>query len=213
VNEPDLGLDGVPTVALGSAIQDLHAPQQLTGHFNLVVNVAADLLALGRHCGSHIVGIESSAGDSMDQLNDVTVPNNIRVISHHQVFLCGSLNQPPVVHILEGVASDLLLMGGAPLVRVAHRIYSCMRVQPAGASVGVAQCDLGAMYHRQRLPACDRCQPAIQRGLERTGHDAVMWSSPMQRLEVDVEDSYIDGQWNPNEDQQTTNGVHPQLAI
>jgi len=35
----------------------------------------------------------------------------------------------------------------------------------------------------------------------------------MQRFEMDVEDSYIDGQWNPNEDQQTTDGVHPQLAI
>lgn len=111
-------------------------------------------LTLWRHSRRNIVRIQCPAGNPMDQFDFVTVPYFINRI-HHQIILFGSLNNPPVVHVLEAVAGHLLLMARTAFVRISHGIHVRVRMQPTGATQCVTQCDLRALAHDQRLALGD----------------------------------------------------------
>ena len=110
VDQSDLGVDGVPHLTSRVSIDDVDPPEVLGGHGDVVVDVAGDLLVMRRHWGGHIMGVEGSMGQAMNQLDDLPMLDAVIGLLHGQVLSVGSLDDPPVVDILVCVAGDLLLV-------------------------------------------------------------------------------------------------------
>ena len=92
-------------------LEFLKSPVQLLDKTrDVVVNVAGDLLVMRRHWGGHIMGVEGSMGQDMNQLDDLPMLDAVIGLLHGQVLSVGSLDDPPVVDILVCVAGDLLLV-------------------------------------------------------------------------------------------------------
>ena len=71
---------------------------------------------------------------------------------------------PPVVDVLEVIARDLLLVGGAASVRVAERVRVVVRVQPAGCrAVCATQRHLRPERYFQRLSFRNGCQSTLMK--------------------------------------------------
>ena len=74
-------------------------------------------------------------------------------------------DDPPVIDVFEHITGDLLLVGAASTIWVAHGVDMGMRVEPAGTPphVGcVSQCDLRTIGHMQWLPLGQCCQTTLQ---------------------------------------------------
>ena len=110
VDQSDLRVDGVPHLTGRVSVDDVDPPEVLGRHGDVVVNVAGDLLVVRRHWGGHIVRVEGSVGQAMNQLDNLSVFDAVVGLLHGQVLSVGSLDDPPVVHILVSVAGDLLLV-------------------------------------------------------------------------------------------------------
>ena len=93
-------------------VDDVDPPEVLRGHGDVVVDVAADLLVVRRHGRGHVVGVEGAVGEAVHQLDDLAVLDAVQRLLHGQVLAVWSLDDPPVVDILEGVAGHLLLVRG-----------------------------------------------------------------------------------------------------
>ncbi len=73
-------------------------------------------------------------------------------------------DDPPVIDVLEVVARDLLLVGGAAVVRVTQRVRVVVGVEPARRrAVRATQRHLGAERDVERLSLRDGCEAALQR--------------------------------------------------
>lgn len=57
-------------------------------------------LRLRRHGRGHVVRVERAAGDAVQQLHDVAVPDGVRRPRHRQRRHVRPLHDPPVVHVL-----------------------------------------------------------------------------------------------------------------
>jgi hypothetical protein len=72
----------------------------------------------------------------VDHLDHVPVLDPVDGLLHRQVLSVRTLDDPPVVDVLVGVAGDLLLVGGAAAVRISGggagggkaRGWSCRRI-------------------------------------------------------------------------------------
>ena len=102
----------------GVWVDDVHLPEVFGGHADVVVNVAGDLLVVWGHWSGHIMRVQGSVRHSVDQLNCVPVFDDVQGLVHGQVFSLRPLHDPPIVHVLVAVTTDLLLMGGASAVVV-----------------------------------------------------------------------------------------------
>ena len=71
----------------------VHLPQVLSRHGDVVVNVAGDLLVVRGHGSRHVVRVESSVSETMNQLNDVTMLDPVQGLFHCQVL---SVNQSEI---------------------------------------------------------------------------------------------------------------------
>ena len=118
VDEPDLGVDGVPDIARLVPVHNVHRPQVLGRHGDVVVDVAGDLLVVRRHRGRHVVRVKGPVGEAVHQLDYVAVLDAVEGLLDGKVLPVRALDEPPVVDVLEGVAGDLLLVRGAPPVRI-----------------------------------------------------------------------------------------------
>ena len=73
------------------------------------------------------------------------------------------LDDPPVIHVLEVITRDLLLVGGAAFVRVPERVRVVVWVEPAGCgAVGPTQRYLRAVRDLQGLPLSDGRQSTLR---------------------------------------------------
>ena len=118
VDQSHLGVDGVPHVPGALPVDNVHGPEVLGGHGDVVVDVAGDLLVVGRHGRGHVVGVERAMGEPVHQLHHVAVLDAVDGLLDDEVLAVRALDDPPVVDVLVGVAGDLLLVGGSSLVRI-----------------------------------------------------------------------------------------------
>ena len=108
MDESDLRVDGVPHVTSLVSVDNVnlrkhlenhhfckifHLPQVLSRHGDVVVNVAGDLLVVRGHGSRHVVRVESSVSETMNQLNDVTMLDPVQRLLHCQVL---SVNQSKI---------------------------------------------------------------------------------------------------------------------
>ena len=116
VDQPDLGVNGVPHLSGRVPVDDVDPPEVLGGHGDVVVDVAGDLLVMRRHGSGHIMRVECAVSQTMDKLDNLSVLDAVIRLLHSEVLPVGSLDDPPVVDVLVGVAGDLLLMRGPATV-------------------------------------------------------------------------------------------------
>ena len=86
--------------------------------------------------------------------------------NNHYALLFRMFYNPPVIHIFEDIACDLLLMTASPSICIPYRVYMGMRVEPAGSTwdriKGVTQRDLGTKCNIQRLSFGQCGQSSLQ---------------------------------------------------
>jgi len=68
MEKTQLRVDRVPDLTGGILGEDVHLPEVLGGHGDVVVDVAGDLLVLGGGGGGHVVRIKSAVGHAVDNL-------------------------------------------------------------------------------------------------------------------------------------------------
>lgn len=210
VDQANLALDRVPEVAVAFSIDDFDAPQILRGHRNVVVDVTRNFLALGRHGGCDVVRIEGTTRDPVDQLNDVSVFQADDRSRNHQIFHFRQLHDPPVVHVLEGVTRDLLLMGTSSRVSVSQRVNVVVAVQPTSSTVRVPQSYLGAVSHFQRLALRYARETTLQTRLERARHHGIVRPCLRQHRQMHVKDTQINESKNQDYYEQPQHQMHPE---
>ena len=74
------------------------------------------------------MGVESSVSESMDNLNNIPMLDTINGFLHSKILPVGSLDNPPIVDILECIAGYLLLVAGPPTITVPDRVDVLMTV-------------------------------------------------------------------------------------
>ncbi len=108
----------MPHVPGAVPVHNVHGPQILGRHRDVVVDVAGDLLVMGRHGRRHVVGVECAVGEAVHQLDGIAVLDAVNRLLDDQILAVRPLDDPPVVDVLEGVAGDLLLVRGTPPIRI-----------------------------------------------------------------------------------------------
>ena len=127
----------MPHVSVGVLVDDVDLPEVLRRHGDVVVYVAGDLLVVRGHRGGNVVGVKGAVGHAVDQLDGVPVLDGVDGLGDRQLLPLRPLDDPPVVDVLEGVAGDLLLVGGAPTVGVPehrHKLQSGLLYIPKSLS-------------------------------------------------------------------------------
>ena len=213
VDQTDLGVDGVPDIPGRVPVDDVHLPEVLGGHGDVVVDVAGHLLVVRRHGGGHVVRVESSVSETMHQLDDFSMFYPVKRFLHSKIFSVGSLHNPPVVDILEGVAGDLLLMRRTSTISISDRINMFMTVQPTGLSMSMSQSDLTSMNNHLRLTSNNRSKTSIKTCLELAGHQGIMSSCLGQDGEVKREEAEIEKCWNGDQDGCSDDAVGQKLSV
>ena len=88
-----------------------------------------------RHWGSNIVRVESSVSQAVDNLDDISVLDTINGFLDSKILPVWSLDDPPIVDILECVARHLVLVTGPPAICIPHRVDMLMAVHPSSLAV------------------------------------------------------------------------------
>ena len=139
--------------------------------------------------------------------------DSVKRFLHRQIFSVGSLDDPPVVDILEGVAGDLLLMRGASTICIPDRIDMFMTMKPAGLPMSVSQSNLTSVNNHLRLTTDNGSKTSIKTRLELACHQGVMSSSFGQDCEVKREETKIEKCWNSDQDGCTDSTISQQLSV
>ena len=113
-----------------------------------------------RHWGSNIVRVESSVSQAVDNLEDISVLDTINGFLDSKILPVWSLDDPPIVDILECVSRHLLVTG-PPAICIPHRVDMLMAVHPSSLAVCVAQCDLATMGYHTRLTTDYGAKPSL----------------------------------------------------
>lgn len=77
---------------------------------DIVVNETGHFLKSRAHWRRHIVGVQKTHGDAVNELDDVPMTESINGLRHNEIRHVRSLYDPPVINILVRVACHLLLM-------------------------------------------------------------------------------------------------------
>ena len=67
--------------------------------------------------------VEGAVRHAVDNLDNVAVLDAVNWLLDGKLLPVGPLDNPPVVDVLEGVAGNLLLVGGAPPVTVPVKLH------------------------------------------------------------------------------------------
>ena len=106
--------------------------------------------------------VETNAGHSLQKC----YKTHKFVLQENNDLLFRVFYNPPIIHIFEDIACDLLLMTASPSICISYRVYMGMRVEPAGSTwdriKGVTQCDLGTKCNIQRLSFGQCGQSSLQ---------------------------------------------------
>ena len=145
-----------------------------------------------RHWGSYIVRVESSVSQAVDNLDDIPMLYTINGFLNSKILPVWSLDDPPIIDILESVARHLLLVTGPPPICIPHRVDMFMAVHPACLPVSVAQCDLATMGYHARLTTDYGAKPSLQAGLELAGHHRIVCASLGQNAKVQGEQAQVE---------------------